>query len=219
MESMRSLLLIAVTLAACNDNTQEAPIPMTAPDTPQENASGLKKATFGAGCYWCVEAVFQRLEGVSEVQSGFSGGHVENPTYEEVCRGRTGHAEVCQVTYDPSKVDYDTLLEVFWKTHDPTTLNRQGNDVGPMYRSAVFTHDEEQKRLAEAYKKKLDEAGIFGAPIVTEITPFRNFYPAPKKHDDYYNRNPNAGYCRVVILPKIEKFRKIFKDRLKKDQE
>jgi len=177
--------------------------------------SGLKLATFGAGCFWCVEAIFQRLEGVQKVVSGYSGGSLENPTYEQVCTGTTGHAEVCQITYDPEKISYDELLEIFWKTHDPTTRSRQGNDVGTQYRSVIFYHDEEQKRLAESYKAKLEAAHIWSGPIVTEIAPFRRFWPAESYHQDYYNNNSGKDYCTFVITPKVEKFEKIFKARLK----
>lgn len=176
----------------------------------------LQTATFGAGCFWCVEAVFQRLDGVVSVVSGYSGGDVENPTYEQVCTGTTGHAEACQIKFDPKKISYKDLLEVFWKTHDPTTLNRQGEDVGTQYRSVIFFHTDEQRKLAEEYKRKLDEAGVFDKPIVTEITPFKNFYPAEDYHQNYFNTNPNKPYCRLVIAPKVEKFEKVFKDKLKK---
>jgi peptide-methionine (S)-S-oxide reductase len=180
------------------------------------NMDNLQIATFGSGCFWCTEAIFERLNGVVKVESGYSGGKVENPTYEEVCTGTTGHAEVTQVTYDPSIITFDELLEVFWKTHDPTTLNRQGNDVGTQYRSVIFYHDEEQKELAVKYKAELDKSGVWDNPIVTEISPFINFYSAEKYHQDYYNNNPNQGYCTFVITPKVEKFEKIFKDKLKK---
>jgi peptide-methionine (S)-S-oxide reductase len=180
------------------------------------NMDSLQTATFGSGCFWCTEAIFERLNGVVKVESGYSGGKVENPTYEEVCTGTTGHAEVTQITYDPSIITFDELLEVFWKTHDPTTLNRQGNDVGTQYRSVIFYHNEEQKELAEKYKAELDKSGVWDNPIVTEISPFTNFYSAEKYHQDYYNNNPNQGYCTFVITPKVEKFEKIFKDKLKK---
>ena len=177
----------------------------------------LAKATFGAGCFWCVEAVFQRLEGVAAVESGYTGGHVENPTYREVCNGTTGHAEVAQITYDPSKVTFKELLEVFFKTHDPTTLNRQGADVGTQYRSAIFFHDDAQRQEAEAVKQALDASGAFGAPIVTEIAELGTYYKAEDYHQNYFNLNPNQGYCRAVVGPKVEKFKKVFKDKLKKD--
>jgi peptide-methionine (S)-S-oxide reductase len=182
---------------------------------PMDAKTETRLATFGNGCFWCAEAIFQRLKGVEKVVPGYSGGHVDHPTYEQVCTGTTGHAESVQITYDPSKISYDELLEVFWKTHDPTTLNRQGNDVGTQYRSVIFYHDAEQKRLAEAYKNRLEAEHIWNRPIVTEIVPFTKFWPAEAYHRNYYNNNPSQGYCRVVITPKIEKFKKIFKDRLK----
>jgi methionine-S-sulfoxide reductase len=172
-------------------------------------------ATFGEGCFWCCEAVFQRLKGVKTVVSGYSGGNVEKPTYEQVCTGRTGHAEVIQITFDPNEIKFEDLLKVFWQTHDPTTLNRQGHDTGTQYRSAIFYHNEEQHRIAEAYKKQLDKSGTFNSPIVTEITPIKNFFPAEKYHQDYFNLNPNQQYCQFVIRPKVEKFNKDFKDLLK----
>ena len=178
-----------------------------------ENAN-LEKATFGSGCFWCTEALFQQLNGVKSVVSGYSGGETANPTYEQVCSGRTGHAEVVQITYDPAVVSFDDLLKVFWQTHDPTTLNRQGHDVGTQYRSAVFYHTDQQRRVAEQYKAQLDAAGTFGGRIVTEITPFKNFYPAEQYHQNYFNLNPAQSYCSAVIRPKLEKFRKEFKELL-----
>lgn len=177
---------------------------------------GLAVATFGSGCFWCTEAVFQNVEGVEKVESGYSGGKVKNPTYKEVCSGLTGHAEVIQVHYDAAKVSYEELLEIFWKTHDPTTLNRQGADEGTQYRSVVFYHNEEQKKLAEKYKAELDKSGAFDNPIVTEISPYTEFYKAEDYHQNYYNLNGNAPYCSYVIQPKLEKFRKVFKHKLKK---
>ena len=175
-----------------------------------------EKITFGNGCFWCTEAIFQQVKGVVKSTSGYSGGHVENPTYEQVCEKTTGHAEVIQIEYNPAEVTVDELLEVFWQTHDPTTLNRQGNDVGPQYRSVVFYHTEQQKERAELYKKKLDTSGAFDNPIVTTIEPFTNFYVAENYHQDYYNRNGNQPYCYFVIRPKMEKFEKAFKDKMKK---
>ncbi len=154
-----------------------------------------KLATFGNGCFWCSEAIFQRLHGVEKVMPGYSGGNVDNPTYIQVCTGTTGHAESIQITYDPTKVSYDELLEVFWKTHDPTTKNRQGNDVGPQYRSVVFYHDAEQKKLAETYKARLEAEKIWDRPIVTEVAPFSKFWPAEDYHQNYYNNNLSKGYC------------------------
>jgi peptide-methionine (S)-S-oxide reductase len=177
--------------------------------------SNLELATFGAGCFWCVEAIFQRVDGVEKVVSGYSGGHVKNPSYKEVCTGTTGHAEVCQLSYNPEAVSFDELLEIFWQTHDPTTLNRQGNDVGPQYRSVVFYHNDEQKSLAEKYKNELDKAGIYKDPIVTEISPFQSLYIAEDYHQNYFNENGSQPYCSFVIQPKVEKFKKVFKDKLK----
>lgn len=189
----------------------------SARDVPDEEVKekGYQKATFGSGCFWCTEAVFKALKGVHAVESGYSGGHVENPTYKEVCTGTTGHAEVVQIIYDPKEIKYDELLKVFWRTHDPTTLNRQGPDVGTQYRSVVFYHDEEQKKLAESYKQKLNDAKAFSAPIVTQIAPLENFYPAEDYHQDYYELNGRQPYCQLVIAPKVEKFKKVFADKLK----
>jgi peptide-methionine (S)-S-oxide reductase len=182
----------------------------------QSNANTeLALATFGNGCFWCTEAIFQRLKGVSKVVSGYAGGKLKNPTYKEVCTGLTGHAEVIQLTYDPKVITYPELLEVFWQTHDPTTLNRQGADVGTQYRSVIFYHNDEQRQLAETYKKKLTEAGAFDDPIVTEISPLTEYYPAENYHQNYYNLNGSAPYCSYVIQPKIDKFKKVFKAKLK----
>ena len=164
----------------------------------------------------CAEAIFAQLKGVTKVESGYSGGKTTNPTYKEVCSGQTGHAEVVQITFDPTLISYDELLEVFWKTHDPTTLNRQGNDVGTQYRSVIFFHNQEQKRLAEAYKQKLDAEKIWNNPIVTEISPTTKFYKAEDYHQEYFANNPSQAYCQYVIVPKIEKFEKVFKAKLKK---
>jgi len=179
--------------------------------------SNLKKATFGSGCFWCTEAVFERVDGVHSVVSGYAGGNVENPTYEQICSGSTGHAEVTQITYDPHITTYDELLQIFWKTHDPTTLNRQGNDVGPQYRSVIFFHDDEQKQLAEKYKVDLNASGAWKDPIVTEISPHTVFYKAEDYHQNYYVNNPNQGYCSFIIAPKLEKFEKVFKEKLKEN--
>ncbi len=175
----------------------------------------LETATLANGCFWCTEAVFQQLEGVEKVTSGYSGGHVKNPTYEEVCGKNTGHAECLKIEYDPSKISFDELLEVFWETHDPTTLNRQGNDVGPQYRSVVFYQNEEQKVKAEKYKEALNKSGAFDVPIVTAIEPFTVFYPAETVHKDYYKNNPNQSYCYYVIKPKLDKLKKVFPNKLK----
>lgn len=175
----------------------------------------FEKATLGSGCFWCTETIFEKLKGVESSVSGYSGGKTVNPTYKEVCSGETGHAEVIQVTFDPSIISYKELLEVFWKVHDPTTLNRQGNDVGTQYRSVVYYHSDEQKKIAEEYKNKLENAKIFKNPIVTEITKFDKFYPAENYHQDYYELNKSEPYCNFVITPKVEKFREVFKDKLK----
>jgi peptide-methionine (S)-S-oxide reductase len=170
----------------------------------------------GGGCFWCTEAVFQRLDGVEAVISGYAGGIVENPTYRQICTGTTGHAEVIQVIFDPKKISLATILEVFWATHDPTTLNRQGADVGPQYRSAVFFMDSKQEELAQLMKNELDQSRVLDSPIVTEITPFSNFYPAENYHQDYFNLNGMQPYCQFVVRPKVEKLKKYFADRMKK---
>jgi peptide-methionine (S)-S-oxide reductase len=174
-----------------------------------------EKITLGSGCFWCTEAVYEQVKGVIKVTSGYCNGHVENPTYEQVCDKTTGHTEACEIEFDPKQVTVDELLEIFWQVHDPTTLNRQGNDVGPQYRSAVFYHNEHQKERAEYYKKKLDESGAYAAKIVTAIEPIKNFYSAENYHQDYYKDNSNQPYCYFVIRPKLEKFEKVFKDKLK----
>lgn len=173
-------------------------------------------ATFGAGCFWCVEAVYQRLHGVAKVESGYSGGRVERPTYQQVCGGETGHAEVCQITFDPAQISFNDLLEVFFSVHDPTTLNRQGEDVGTQYRSVVFHHSAQQKEAAEAMVKRLTADRVFADPIVTEISPFSAFWKAEDYHQNYFNLNGGQPYCRLVVGPKVEKFTKRFKDRLRK---
>lgn len=177
--------------------------------------SGYDTATFGTGCFWCTEAIFQRLNGVEKVMSGYTGGFVDDPTYEQVCTGTTGHAEACQILFDPEVISYDELLSVFWKTHDPTTLNRQGNDVGTQYRSAIFYHNPEQKEKAEMYLRELDSIHAYNAPIVTTIEPYKKFFTAEPYHQNYYNKNGNQNYCRYVIQPKLDKFEKVFKDKLK----
>lgn len=174
----------------------------------------METTTLGSGCFWCTEAVFQQLKGVETVVSGYSGGHVENPSYELVTTGRTGHAEVCQIQFDPEQISFEELLEVFFNTHDPTTLNRQGNDVGTQYRSVIFYHNEEQRKIAERVKKEMNDNGTWKNPIVTEIVPFEKFYRAEDYHQNYYRNNPNQGYCRVVIAPKLKKFEKVFKLKL-----
>lgn len=170
----------------------------------------------GGGCFWCTEAVFQRLEGVESVVSGYAGGLIEHPSYKQICTGKTGHAEVIKVMFDPEKISLETLLEVFWATHDPTTLNRQGADVGPQYRSSIFYLNENQRELAEKIKAELNLAGVFDSPIVTEITAFSNFYPAENYHQEYYNQNGMQPYCQFVVKPKVDKLKKHFAEKLKK---
>jgi peptide-methionine (S)-S-oxide reductase len=211
-----TVVLLALSLILCGCNKRGTNAQSDNEKEMDKQMGNLQKATFGSGCFWCTEAIFERLNGVHKVVSGYAGGTVENPTYEEVCDGTTGHAEVTQITYDSSVIGYDELLEVFWKTHDPTTLNRQGNDVGTQYRSVIFYHNDEQKQLAEKYKSELDKSGAWDNPIVTEISPLTNYFPAENYHQDYYNNNPNQGYCAFVIAPKLEKFKKVFKDKLKK---
>lgn len=181
----------------------------------KKETSNMKTATFGAGCFWCVEALFQELKGVEKVVSGYMGGKTQNPSYKEICSGETGHAEVCQIIYNANIISFDELLEVFWQTHNPTTLNRQGADEGTQYRSVVFYHTDRQKKLAEAYKKKLDISGAWDNPIVTEITEKSIFYPAEEYHQDYFQNNSNQTYCKFVIRPKMEKFKQVFKNKLK----
>lgn len=176
----------------------------------------LETATLAAGCFWCVEAVFDDLKGVEDVVSGYSGGHKENPTYQEVCSETTGHAEVVQIRFNPAEISFSDILHVFFAVHDPTTLNRQGNDIGSSYRSAVFYHSDEQKNVAEETIAKLNQEGIWDNPIVTEVTKFTNFYSAENYHQEYFANNPNQPYCAAVVAPKVLKFRKMFVDRLKK---
>jgi peptide-methionine (S)-S-oxide reductase len=216
---LAGILAPVLVLFSCtqNENSNQPATRLSTAVTAVEDFSGIKTdtATFGTGCFWCTEAIFQQLEGVLKVTSGYSGGHVKNPSYEQVCDGTTGHAEVIQMIYDPAKISFDELLEVFWETHDPTTLNRQGNDVGTQYRSAVFYHNAEQKQKAEKYKAELDKSGAFSNKIVTEVTPASAFYAAENYHQNYYNQNGSQPYCTFVIRPKMEKFQKVFKDKLK----
>lgn len=211
------LALVGIGFAIMSGANQATAQPSTPEPQPQAAAKedGLALATFGSGCFWCTEAVFQELAGVRSVASGYSGGDTKDPTYKEICTGTTGHAEVIQLAYDPAKVDYPTLLEVFWKTHDPTTLNRQGADVGTQYRSVIFYHDEQQRQLAEEYKAKLDASGAFDDPIVTEISPYTEFYSAEDYHQNFYADNQFHPYCAAVVGPKVAKFRKVFGDKLK----
>jgi peptide-methionine (S)-S-oxide reductase len=179
-----------------------------------ETINTAEKATLGGGCFWCVEAIYQQMKGVNDVIPGYAGGSTSNPTYEEVCNGNTGHAEVIQITYDPSVVSYAEILEVFWKVHDPTTLNRQGPDVGTQYRSIILYHDDKQKAIAEESKMALNKSGFYEDPVVTEIVPLTKFYKAEAYHNDYFKNNPNQPYCTYMIKPKLEKFEKIFKDKV-----
>lgn len=185
----------------------------------QQTEEKLEKATLGAGCFWCVEAIFELVEGIEYVESGFSGGHVKNPAYREVVNGTTGHAEVARIHFNPDIISYEEILEIFWHTHDPTTLNRQGNDVGEQYRSVIFYHNEEQKEIAEKSLKKTDESDLWKDPIVTVIEPLENYYVAEDYHQNYFENNPNAGYCSYVIAPKVAKFKREFKHLLKGNSE
>ncbi|MCU0359690.1 MAG: peptide-methionine (S)-S-oxide reductase MsrA [Bacteroidia bacterium] len=211
------LLFASVCMSACSSEPSSLKMEKNSNETKVTTMSNAASdtVTFGAGCFWCVEAIFQRLKGVESVKSGYSGGTIKNPSYKEVCNGTTGHAEVCQLVYNKAVISFEELLEVFWKTHDPTTLNRQGNDYGTQYRSAIFYHNEEQKILAEKYKAKLNDIKAYENPIVTEITAFSNFYPAEDYHQNYFNANGSESYCRFVIQPKVEKFEKVFKDKVK----
>lgn len=205
--------LFLITLFACAQKTAKNP------NHKKEYIMNVNTdtATFANGCFWCTEAIFQEVKGVEKVMSGYTDGHTKNPTYKEVCTGETGHAECLQIFYNPAIISFDELLEIFWKTHDPTTLNRQGNDVGTQYRSGIYYHNAEQKEKAEHYKIELDKSGAYNNPIVTEIKPFTVFYPAEDYHQEYFNNNENQNpYCSIVIRPKVDKFRKVFKDKLKK---
>jgi len=205
-------VLLAWAFLACGQSTKKSEKKTKKMEV---NVAGKEVATLGAGCFWCVEAVFQNLQGVDTVISGYTGGSKPNPTYKEVCTGLTGHAEVCQITYDPSIISYEEILQVFWKTHDPTTLNRQGNDVGTQYRSSIFYHSEAQKQVAEKYIAQLDASGTFKNKIVTTIEPLGEFYVAEDYHQNYFNENGEQPYCQFVVRPKVEKFKKEFADRLK----
>ncbi|MDQ3049117.1 MAG: peptide-methionine (S)-S-oxide reductase MsrA [Bacteroidota bacterium] len=202
-------------ISSCAQKQDKVNENKTTQQEPKNNNSSMDTATFGAGCFWCVEAQFQLLDGVTGVRSGFEGGSVKNPAYREVCNGTTGHAEVIEITYDPAKVTYDELLAAFWQSHDPTQLNRQGNDLGTQYRSVIFYHSEQQKELAEKYKKELNASGAWEKPVVTEISPASTFYKADDYHQNYFNDNGSESYCQFVIQPKVEKFKKVFKDKLK----
>ncbi|MCE7068624.1 peptide-methionine (S)-S-oxide reductase MsrA [Dyadobacter sp. CY326] len=189
---------------------------LTALDENNVDLANTETATFGTGCFWCTEAVMESLDGVKKVVSGYAGGHDPNPNYKEVCTGNTGHAECVEVTYDPKVISYADLLEAFFRSHDPTSLNRQGNDVGTQYRSVIFFHNEEQHKLAEQAKAELDKSGAYDKKIVTEITAAPKFFPAEDYHQNYFANNPDQGYCAFVIAPKLDKFKKVFKDKLRK---
>jgi peptide-methionine (S)-S-oxide reductase len=205
------IFIVLMQVSSCAQNKDSKPII----NRNRMTDKNLDTITFGAGCFWCVEAVFQQLRGVYTVESGYSGGHVKNPTYSEVCTGTTGHAEVCQIVYNPDEITFTELLEVFWKTHDPTTLNRQGGDIGTQYRSAIFYHSDEQRRLALEMRDRLNAAHVWKDTLVTEIVPFERFYKAEAYHQEYYFQNTAQPYCSAVITPKLEKFRKVFADKLK----
>jgi peptide-methionine (S)-S-oxide reductase len=217
---MKQLLLLLYLLpgfVSCANSEEHAvnALKTTAKMETTNNSNTYDTATFGQGCFWCAEAIFQDLKGVISVESGYSGGKVENPSYEDVCTGTTGHAESIQVVYDPKVISYEDLLQAFWSSHDPTTLNRQGNDAGTQYRSVIFYHNPKQKELAEKYKVQLNSSGTYKDPVVTEIAPFTHFYKAEDYHQLYYKMHGNAPYCQYVIRPKVEKFHKEFKDKLK----
>ena len=224
MKIMKSIVqtfiaLSGIIMISCESpNAQIAKSVQADMKTMEENkkpSGELDTAVFGAGCFWCVEAIFLQLNGVQEVVSGYSGGARENPSYDQVCSGATGHAEVIQVIYDPAKLTFVELLEVFWGVHDPTTLNRQGADVGTQYRSVIFYTNDNQKKLAEEYKTKLNVSGAFPQPVVTEISPLKAFYKAENYHQNYFNENGSQPYCSLVIKPKLEKFKKVFGDKMK----
>ncbi len=214
MLSLAAMLAQAVAPAQEPGQASSPSAGTTDPVQKSEKEPATQLATFGGGCFWCVEAVFENVRGVTDVDSGYSGGRTRNPSYKQVCSGRTGHAEVCQIHFDPQQISYAELLEIFWKTHDPTTLNRQGPDTGTQYRSVIFYHSPEQKSLAEKYKQKLDEAGAFPSKIVTEITKAQTFYPAEAEHQDFYRLNPRYGYCAAIVAPKVEKFKQAFSDKV-----
>jgi peptide-methionine (S)-S-oxide reductase len=215
-----ALLLIPFSFSACAQKADISHSPtfaeMNKKQTNKMSDHKTEVATFAAGCFWCVEAQFQQLTGVQKVESGFTDGQVANPTYKEVCTGTTGHAEACNITFDPSVISFDELLAAFFTAHDPTQLNRQGNDIGTQYRSGIYYHTPEQKEKAEYYIKRLNDEKAYPNPVVTEVKPYGVFYKAEDYHQDYYNQNGEAGYCRMVIQPKLEKFKKVFAEKLKK---
>lgn len=213
-------MLLFSSLLACGQQSEKMEGASASAAATAVQLDGMEQIVLGAGCFWCIEAVFQELEGVQTVESGYSNGSkAEAPTYKEVCTGSTGYAEVARITYDPMAVSFPEILEVFWQTHDPTTVNRQGNDVGTQYRSGIFYSNDEQRKTAEELKAELDKSGAWYAPIVTEIAALAHFHLAENYHQDYYANNPDQGYCRYVIQPKLEKFRKVFKDKVKKSSQ
>ncbi len=209
-----NLSLILLLFIACDSQVVKSQQPVK--QTQKTDMTQTDTITLGAGCFWCVEAVLQQVNGVVSVKSGYSGGSIKNPTYKEICSGLTGHAEVCQVVYQPQVISLPELLKIFWYTHDPTQLNRQGNDIGTQYRSAIFYHNDAQKQIAETLKAELDKSGAWEKPIVTEISAFTIFYPAEDYHQNYYNENSDQPYCSYVIKPKLEKFDKVFSEYKKK---
>jgi peptide-methionine (S)-S-oxide reductase len=214
MKAFFLLLTTLFMLISCAEKKSTSNINNMTDNTITRNEN-TDTATFGTGCFWCTEAIFQQLKGVVKVTSGYSGGFIENPDYKQVCSGTTGHAECLNIIYDPAQISFDELLEAFWQTHDPTTLNRQGNDIGTQYRSVVFYHNETQKNSTEKYKTDLNKSGAWANPVVTTLEPFVKFYPAEDYHQNYYNNNSSQGYCQFVIRPKLEKFEKVFKNKLK----
>lgn len=210
-------MMFLTSLISCAQDEKSVPPPNISPQSISTGKKSMDTATLAGGCFWCIEAVFQRLEGVMNVESGYSGGEKPNPTYQEVSTGKTGYAEVCQISYDPSVVSYEDILHVFFSAHDPTTLNRQGNDVGTQYRSAIFYHDAEQKRITEEYIRQLEQSKTWPDPVVTQVAPYTKFYKAEDYHQNYYNQNGSQPYCTFVVRPKVEKFMKNFNNRIKSD--
>jgi len=208
-----AILLVGIQAVTTYDTSAKQ---LTMDEEETVTSQNTEQATFGAGCFWCVEAIFEELKGVNKVEAGYAGGHVKNPSYKKVLTGNTGHAEVTRITFDPSTISYGQLLTVFWHTHNPTTKNRQGPDVGPQYRSVIFYHNEQQKEMAERSLEKTDQSDLWQDPIVTEVQPLSNYSKAKDYHQNYYENNPNAGYCQVVIAPKLKKFREQFSQWLKK---
>lgn len=213
------IAFICITVIGCKFQSSKEDKLTTVKNTtqPKGDPGKMETATLAGGCFWCIETIFNDLKGVDKVVSGYSGGKVKDPSYEQVCTGTTGHAEVVQITFDPSVISYETLLDVFFHIHNPTTLNKQGADVGTQYRSAIFYHSEEQKKTAESEIDKINKSGLWDAPIVTEVTPFDEFYDAEAYHQDYYNQNKEKSYCSIVIAPKVNKFFKEYKHLLKEN--